>query len=164
MFLRLCVVYKWQIFQHMVRNSNPICKRVKFIFVVSCIRMFIFWLILFCILVTQLVKKLPAVQETPCITGDQGSIPGSGRSSGEGNGNPLQYSCLGNPMDRGARWVTVPGVARVRHGLVTELKNQKEGKGCRKYILKCRGRDKAVFLKESLTLGSCLAGFLVQGR
>ena len=34
--------------------------------------------------------------------GDPGSIPGSGRSSGEGNGNPLQYSCLGNPMDRGA--------------------------------------------------------------
>ena len=35
-------------------------------------------------------------------TGDVGSIPGSGRSPGEGNGNPLQYSCLGNPMDRGA--------------------------------------------------------------
>ena len=39
--------------------------------------------------------------------GDLGSIPGSGRSSGEGNGNPLQYSCLKNPMDRGAWWVTV---------------------------------------------------------
>ena len=36
--------------------------------------------------------------------GDLGSIPGSGRSSGEGNGNPLQYSCLENPMDRGAWW------------------------------------------------------------
>ena len=42
--------------------------------------------------------------------GDEGLIPGSGRSPGEGNGNPLQYSCLGNPMDRGARPVTVHGV------------------------------------------------------
>ena len=39
--------------------------------------------------------------------GDAGLIPGSGRSPGEGNGNPLQYSCLGNPMDRGAWWATV---------------------------------------------------------
>ena len=43
------------------------------------------------------------------LTGDMGSIPGSGRSPGEGNGNPLQYSCLKNPMDRGAWWATVPG-------------------------------------------------------
>ena len=46
---------------------------------------------------------------------DAGLIPGSGRSSGEGNGSLLQYSCLGNPMDRGAWWATVLGVARVRH-------------------------------------------------
>ena len=46
--------------------------------------------------------------------GDMGSIPGSGRSPGEGNGNPLQYSCQGNPMDRGAWWTTVPGVAKSR--------------------------------------------------
>ena len=39
-------------------------------------------------------------------------IPGSGRSLGEGNGNPLQYTCLGNPMDRGAWWVTVHGVTK----------------------------------------------------
>ena len=44
---------------------------------------------------------------------DMGSIPGLGRSSGEGNGNPLQYSCLGNPMDRGAWWATVHGVAKI---------------------------------------------------
>ena len=43
--------------------------------------------------------------------GDPGSIPGSGRSPGEGNGNPLQYSCLENPMDGGAWWATVHGVA-----------------------------------------------------
>ena len=46
--------------------------------------------------------------------GDPGSILGSGRSSGEGNGNPLQYSCLKNPMDRGAWWVIVSGVASSR--------------------------------------------------
>ena len=44
--------------------------------------------------------------------GDLGLIHGSGRSSGEGNGNPLQYSCLENPMDRGAWWATVHGVAK----------------------------------------------------
>ena len=43
--------------------------------------------------------------------GDQGSIPRSGRSPGEGNGNPLQYSCLENPMDGAAWWATVHGVA-----------------------------------------------------
>ena len=41
-------------------------------------------------------------------TGDTGLIPGSGRCPGGGNGNPLQYSCLENPMDRGAWWTTVP--------------------------------------------------------
>ena len=43
---------------------------------------------------------------------DSGSIPGSGRSPGEGNGTPLQYSCLENPMDRGVRWATVHGVTK----------------------------------------------------
>ena len=47
-----------------------------------------------------------------------GLIPGSGRSPGEGNGNLLQYSCLGNPMDRGAGQATVHGVTRVRHDVV----------------------------------------------
>ena len=46
--------------------------------------------------------------------GDLGSIPGSGRFSGEGNGNPLQYSCLENPMDGGGWWATVNGVAKSR--------------------------------------------------
>ena len=45
-------------------------------------------------------------------TGNLGSIPGQGRSLGEGNGNPLQYSCLENPMDRGAWWATVHGVPK----------------------------------------------------
>ena len=54
----------------------------------------------------SVVKSLPTVQETPS------SIPGSGRSPREGNGNPLQYSHLENPMDRGAWQATVHGVSR----------------------------------------------------
>ena len=46
------------------------------------------------------------IKNPPASAGDAGSVAGSERSSGEGNGNPLQYSCLGNPMDRGARWAT----------------------------------------------------------
>ena len=56
----------------------------------------------------------------PANAGDACSIPGSGRSPGEGNGNPHRFSRLGNPMDRGARRAIVHGVARVRHDLVTE--------------------------------------------
>ena len=54
------------------------------------------------------------VKESARNVGDLGSIPGSGRSPGEGNGNPLQYSCLENPMDGGAWWATVHGVAKSR--------------------------------------------------
>ena len=56
-------------------------------------------------------------KESACNAGDLGSIPGLGRSPGEGNGNPPQYSCLENPMDGGAWQATVPGVARVGHDL-----------------------------------------------
>ena len=61
-----------------------------------------------------------------CNAGDLGSTPGLGRTPGferypgEGNGNPLQYSCLENSMDRGTWWTGVHGVARVRHGLETK--------------------------------------------
>ena len=51
-------------------------------------------------------------KESACNAGDLGLIPGSGRSPGEGNGNPLQYSCLENSMDGGAWWVTVHEVAK----------------------------------------------------
>ena len=57
-------------------------------------------------------------KESACHTGDWGLIPGLGRSLGEGNGNPLQYSCLENSMDRGA-WQTT--VCRVRHNQVTNI-------------------------------------------
>ena len=53
-------------------------------------------------------------KESTCNARDLGSIPGLGRSAGEGNGNPLQYSCLENFMDRGAWWATVHGVAEHR--------------------------------------------------
>ena len=52
------------------------------------------------------------VKTSACSAGDLGLIPGSGRSPGEGNGNPLQYSWLENPMDRGAWWATVHGVTK----------------------------------------------------
>ena len=52
------------------------------------------------------------VKASACNAEDLGLIPGSGRSPGEGNGNPLQYSCLENPMDGGAWWATVHGVAK----------------------------------------------------
>ena len=53
-------------------------------------------------------------KESACNAGDAGLIPGLGRCPGEGNDNPLQYSCLQNSMDRGALWATVHGVAKNR--------------------------------------------------
>ena len=55
-------------------------------------------------------------KESASNAGDLGSIPGLGRSPGDGNGNPLQYSCLGNHLDRGAWWATVHGVAKSQTG------------------------------------------------
>ena len=52
------------------------------------------------------------IKNQPASAGDVGSIPGSGRSPGVGNGNQLQYSCLGSSMDRGAWWAIVHGVGR----------------------------------------------------
>ena len=63
-------------------------------------------------------------KESACNAGDQSSILGSGRSPGEGNGNPLQYSCLENSMDRGAWQATVHWVARVGHNLATKERNK----------------------------------------
>ena len=72
----------------------------------------------------QVVKKTKSVykitgfpggsddKESACNAGDSGSLPGLGRFPGEENGNPLQYSCLGNSMDRGTWWATVHGVTK----------------------------------------------------
>ena len=59
-------------------------------------------------------------KESACRGGDPGSIPGSGRSPGEGNGNPLKDSCLEDPMDRGVWWAIVHEVARVGYDLATK--------------------------------------------
>ena len=59
-------------------------------------------------------------KESACRAGDPGSTPGSGGSPGEGNGNPLQYSCLKTPVHRGAWRPIVHGVASVRHDLATK--------------------------------------------
>ena len=58
------------------------------------------------------------VKNLPANAGDMGSIPGLGKSPGGGHGNPLQYSCLENPMDGGAWWGTVHRLQRVRHDCV----------------------------------------------
>ena len=69
--------------------------------------------------VAQTIKNLPA------NAGDPGSIPGSGRSPGEQNSNPRQYSCLENSMDRGAWQVTVVGVANSRIPLSNQAQAHK---------------------------------------
>ena len=105
----LDISYKWN------KNIFPFCLWLlsDFICVVSNIHQyFIPCKGYVASLVAQLVKNLPEYKR-----------PGLGRSLGEGNGNPLQYSCLENPMDRGAWQATVHGVARVRHDLVTKPLN-----------------------------------------
>ena len=66
-----------------------------------------------------------AVKNSTASEGDVNLIPGSGRHPGEGNGNPLQYSRLENPMDRRASWATVHGVAKESDYLATETTNEK---------------------------------------
>ena len=61
------------------------------------------------------------VKNLSAIVGDTGLLPGLGKYFREGNGNPLQYSCLGNPMDGGAWWARVHGVAWIRHSSVQSL-------------------------------------------
>ena len=72
-------------------------------------------------------------KESICSAEDPGLIPGLGRSPGEGNGNPLQYSCLENPMDGGAWWATVPGVVksqtRLSYKMVLVVKNRPANAG-----------------------------------
>ena len=73
---------------------------------------FFFWHLTWASQVAQVIKNPPA---SAGDAGGTGSIPGSGRSPREGNGNPFQYSCLENPMDRGAWWATFMGSQRVGH-------------------------------------------------
>ena len=68
-------------------------------------------------LVPSLVSRASDVKESACNEGDLGSIPGSGRSPEEGNGNPPQYSHLKNPVDRGTWQATVHSIAKNQTGL-----------------------------------------------
>ena len=63
-------------------------------------------------MLTYVALRASAGKESACNVGDPGSIPGSRRSPEEGNGNPLQYSCLDNLMDRGYWWATTHGIAK----------------------------------------------------
>ena len=67
-----------------------------------------------------MVENPPAMQETTCNEGDMGSIPGLGKSPGDGNGKPLWYSCLENSMERGSWWTILHGIATFQHNLVTK--------------------------------------------
>ena len=92
-FFEMCGAFKWQ-------NAFDLrCKlQILFFHVLTC-----------------MCRGIPGgseVKASACNAGDLASIPGLGRSPGEGNGNPLQYSCLENPMDGGAWWATVHGVAK----------------------------------------------------
>ena len=88
-----------------------------------------------------------AVKNPPGNAGDMGSNTGSGRSPREGNGNPLQYSCLENPMDKGAWWATVHGITTVGHNLATKQQQQWSGNHTPGHISK---------VKESEVTQSCL--------
>ena len=65
------------------------------------------------------------VENPPANAGNAGLILGLGKSPGEGNGNPLQYSCLENPLARGSWWATVHGLQRVGHDLANKQQQQK---------------------------------------
>ena len=69
-------------------------------------------------------------KESACNAGYRGSVPGWGRSPGEGNDYQLQYSCLENPMDRGVWQATIHGVARVGHDLVTRERERESAFHC----------------------------------
>ena len=92
----------------------------------------------------------PDSEESACNAGDRGSIPGSGRSPGEGRGNPLQYSRLENPMDRGAWRATVHGVAKSR----TQPSDQQTLSVTLGLFLFLRPRDSLLFLNQ-VDLNSC---------
>ena len=96
--------------------------------------------------------RLHLVKASACNAGDLGLIPGLGRSPGEGNGNPLQYSCLENPVDRGAWWATVHGVTKSR----TRLSNFTFTLAQRfqtSYLLLCSGAQSTNMSVEDSKIG-----------
>ena len=97
--------------------------------------------------------------------GDLGLIPGSGRSSGEGNGNPLQYSCLENPMGGGAWWATVHGVPKSRTRL-SDLTNYRALKSMSwfKETLECFQTMLLYFIQTTMYKINKLQVYIVQHR
>ena len=119
-------------------------------------------------LVVHQLPWRPSGKESPCNAGDAGSTPGSGRSPGEGNGNPLQDSCLGNPVDRGAWQARVCGIAK-ESDMTEQLNNTKDWLRISCYLKKnhaCSLSRKApvkkpnsvalCYAKETSGPGSCL--------
>ena len=70
--------------------------------------------------ISNFLEEISSLSHSVCNAGHLDSIPGLGRSSGEGNGNPLQYSCLENSMDRGAWWAESMGSQKVGQDRATE--------------------------------------------
>ena len=93
--------------------QNPSSKHLKWAYFIAYL--FLFYFILLHIKISVGFLGGLDGKESACSSGDLGFIPGSGRSPGEGTGYPLQYSCLANSMDRGARQATVYGLQRIRH-------------------------------------------------
>ena len=89
-------------------------------------------------------------KESACNVGDPGSIPGSGRSLGEGHGNPLQYSCLENPMDGGAWWAPIHGVEKSQD--TTELLTHSSVRCQRRHLVVLTATATATLLQSCLTL------------
>ena len=91
------------------------------------------------------------VKNPPANVGDAGSIPASGRSPREGNGNPLQYSCLGNPTGGEVWWVTVRGVTK-ESDTTERLNNKKQASHC------ARGPSRNLFAEGGTGLGQLVCG------
>ena len=120
--LRLCLSVAWDGFK---ARCAPLPSTVSHHLSTSVCALLVFKseiqqkLYIFLVLILGCISSLfislcggSVVKASVCNAGDLGSIPGLGRSPGEGNGNPLQYSCLENPMGGGAWWATVHGVAK----------------------------------------------------
>ena len=113
------------------------------------------------------LPRWPMVKNLPANTGDTRSIPGSGRSPGEGSGDPLQCSCLGNPKDRGAWRATAHGLAKSRTGL-RNTQTQSELPQCcwmRRSHRRPRVDGSLVNIKDQLSLSfvnpACFRGHLL---
>ena len=105
-------IYKWYFVSTLIFIVTFVWFIAYHYFLGICVTMHIIlrvWIFLVCLIDCE--TGLPG-KESACQAGDMGSNPVSRRYPGKENGNQLQYSCLGNPKDRGAWWVTVPGVTK----------------------------------------------------